>query len=354
MNVEPISDRTRLEQLRPHWSALYHRCPWATPFQSPEWLLAWWDVFHPGEIQSLAIHDGGRLVGLAPLYRGEDGIQRFLGAGISDYLDILAEPGTGAATAVVQNCQNADLMELRAESPLLAARTASGVSSVCPVLRLPARPGYNLRRNVQRYGKRLAREGQVAYEAVGGEPWPEYLEALFGLHGARWEARDEPGGVFADPRVRQFHRGVAPGLAARAWLRLFGLRLDGTLVAVMYTFLEAGRAYFYLSGFAPELSRFAPGVLLLNFALETLAAEGTREADFLRGRESYKYQWGAEDRPNYRLRIESAEPTGTRNALSPVSGTASQPVFTAGVGNAAGGAAPDSPDKGSGLPARGD
>ncbi len=188
MTLERIDARDRLEALRPAWSALWDRCPNATPFQSPEWLLPWWDVFAPGGIETLALHDGDRLAGLAPLYRAEDGIARFIGAGISDYLDVLAEPGFESdVAAAVFSLRNADLTDLPASSPLLASPpVAAEPCAVCPVLALPAQPGYNLRRNLRRYGTRLARAHRSA-ASVGQVAGPPFIAT-----GRRPVATDSP------------------------------------------------------------------------------------------------------------------------------------------------------------------
>src|SRR5437879_4293087 len=96
MNINVIDSREGLERLHPEWSELYGRCPRATPFQSPQWLVPWTRyLFKGGEIWALAIRDNGELIGFAPLFCW--GINRrtvsFLGAGISDYGDLLFAPG---------------------------------------------------------------------------------------------------------------------------------------------------------------------------------------------------------------------------------------------------------------------
>jgi CelD/BcsL family acetyltransferase involved in cellulose biosynthesis len=86
------------------------------------------------------------------------------------------------------------------------------------------------------------------------------------------------------------------------------LRLDGGIVAVLYALVDppgraARRLYLYLSGFDPALERLSPGMLLVGRAVEAAIAEGLAVADFLRGRERYKYFWGAEDQPTFRRRL---------------------------------------------------
>ena len=56
--------------------------------------------------------------------------------------------------------------------------------------------------------------------------------------------------------------------------------------------------YFYLNGYDVGQAFVSPGTLLVGAMLEEAAAEGRAEAHFLRGREGYKYAWGAVDRMN--------------------------------------------------------
>src|ERR1700712_341778 len=86
--------------LRAEWSELCDRAPRVTPFQRPEWLLPYASAFPPHDPWVLAVHDAGRLAGLLPLFLYPDGPDRTLaplGAGISDYLDAILEPGRETA-----------------------------------------------------------------------------------------------------------------------------------------------------------------------------------------------------------------------------------------------------------------
>ena len=78
----------------------------------------------------------------------------------------------------------------------------------------------------------------------------------------------------------------------------------GAVAAACYALLAGReRILFYLSGFDAEWSFVSPGTLLLAAMLEEAIAEGRREADFLRGREGYKYAWGGVDRVNGACRL---------------------------------------------------
>jgi CelD/BcsL family acetyltransferase involved in cellulose biosynthesis len=130
----------------------------------------------------------------------------------------------------------------------------------------------------------------------------EALEWLARLHGARWARHGLPG-VLADEAVRRFHAEAAPALVAAGLARLWMLRIGDRVAAVHYGFTEPGRAAYYLGGFDPELAALSPGALLLRAAFEETMAAGARELDLLRGREPYKYRWGAQARVLRRRRV---------------------------------------------------
>src|SRR5690606_30142434 len=122
------------------------------------------------------------------------------------------------------------------------------------------------------------------------------LSGLFALHRARWVSKGEHG-VLSDAALEGFHRDVVAAMARRRLVRLLGVALDGELRGVFYGFCDHGRFLFYLSGFDPDIARLSPGRLLIARALDRARDEGAFELDFLRGREPYKYEWGAVERP---------------------------------------------------------
>jgi CelD/BcsL family acetyltransferase involved in cellulose biosynthesis len=181
-----------------------------------------------------------------------------------------------------------------------------GEREPCPVLalgggELPAAARSRLGK-LAYYERRAGRLGETRLEDAAAAGAEGLLDALFGLHGARWSGRGETG-VLADPAVRAFHREAAPGLLALGLLRLSGLRVGGRIVAVFYGLADRGRAYAYIGGFDPAVPHPGLGAMMIGHAVRRALGEGLREFDFLRGREPYKYAWGAVDRPGYARRL---------------------------------------------------
>jgi CelD/BcsL family acetyltransferase involved in cellulose biosynthesis len=326
LEVEEIDTRGALEALAPAWHDLWQRAPAATPFQSPAWLIPWWRHFGHGDLLILAVRELGQLVGMLPLYVYREGAERkllLLGVGVSDYGDALldAEYTQGAVrcllahlTRTAERWDVCDLQPLPPTSALLAAEVPDFVEerlelAPCPVLQLPGSAAgldaalpKRMRQNLRYYRRRAERQGALRCEAARPENLPEMLEAFFALHGVRWEQRGLPG-VLADDAVRAFHTEAAAALMAQGVLRLHALRLDGRIVAMLYGFAARGRFYHYLGGFDPDLRQLSLGTLIIGHAVMQAMCEDLREFDFLRGREPYKYHWGAIDRPTYSRRL---------------------------------------------------
>jgi CelD/BcsL family acetyltransferase involved in cellulose biosynthesis len=336
IRAQLITTEQALVALRPEWDALWHRCPWATPFQSPAWQLAWWRHLGGGEVRVITLRRGVRLVGIAPLFLYGPAASRHLaliGSGISDYNDILLDPERAERGADVIMGQIAEwraewidgsLTELRSASPLLQARVPHSLhvhmapSSVCPVLPLAGSfeiveqaMGHTHRRKLRQCQHRLERAGGARLEVATEATVHALLDALVHLHERRWRELGEEG-VLADPRVRAFHHDVAPQLLANGCLRLFALHLRGTIIAVLYAMAWRGRFYCYLSGLDPDAHYYSPGVAIVRAAIEYAIANGLHEVDFLRGAEPYKYLWGATDRPNQVLHLQPLELPATR------------------------------------------
>jgi CelD/BcsL family acetyltransferase involved in cellulose biosynthesis len=323
--VDAIDSTSALEQLVPEWTVLWDRAD-STPFQHPQWALPWLRAFYRGEsICALTMRHDGRLVGFAPMFQHRHAANSnvrqvsFIGAGVSDYLDILAEPefSAEAAACVLQYLAGhrdrwdiCDLQELPENSLLAQAAIPHGLtaavlpSSVCPVLQLPENSNAlyrtleaSHRRSLRRSMKHFADgEFSISSEADLGE----CLDALFRLHTMRWNALGEPG-MLSDRGVCEFHRQVAGDFLRSGILRLHVLRTKSRIAAVLYIFFTHGRAYAYLDGFDLALEKLSPGSALLAHAIESAIEERAQDFDFLREAEEFKYKWGATDRYNQRL-----------------------------------------------------
>jgi CelD/BcsL family acetyltransferase involved in cellulose biosynthesis len=324
LSVEVIRKVEQLAALLPEWRELWRRSEIATPFQSPDWLLPWWDVFAPGELRCAALRCGGSLVALAPLYyeTGVHGSRLLpLGISLSDYLDILVDPGHRESLNEIAHAIEMDEIDAiewdeaqpGAEAlrvPPLRGWEATQINvSPCPVVTLPSTPE-ELRivvspsrwRHLRTAANRAARRGETIIVEGDVDNAGALLNELMRLHTASRVKRG--GDVFSDPRVGEFHAAALPDLMKEGLVRLYALSIGAQIVAVYHGFHHGARAYAYQCGYDPSFAFQSPGALLIAHAMEQAIREGAREFHFLRGNEPYKYDWGAKDRMNicYRLR----------------------------------------------------
>jgi CelD/BcsL family acetyltransferase involved in cellulose biosynthesis/glycosyltransferase involved in cell wall biosynthesis len=331
LTTEVVDGIENLARLEHEWIALWERCPWATPFQRPEWLVAYASAFcyAGGRPWALASRRGGALVALLPLMvRPAEGARAvaLLGEGISDYLDIIGRPGDvdvatarffEALGACAAKGETVLLDALRGGSPLLLADRPRGVGEQVfgrdpsPVLPLAGKVDplpESMRRSLRRQGRRAAALGTVEFiEAPGTGDLGAWLEILFRLHGARWEGRGQPG-VLHSRQLRSFYKDAVTALARARMAYVFGLRIGGRPAAAMLALRDARSFYFYIGGFDPAYAAVSPGTLLIGYAVDRAHAERAAEIDFLRGTEGYKYRFGAEDRCSRARRFSASSP----------------------------------------------
>lgn len=307
------------------WSVLVDASASASVFQSWAWLSAWASHRRPRGFVGLFFVDGGVRVGAAALEFGGRTV-RHLGTGPSDFLDILALPGREAEVASALGAwlsrrggwDWADFQQAPPGSAIAHLPDACVIEGeTCPYLPLPADwesfrkgLGKSLRGNIGYYERALAKRHALEIRVADAATLDADMDAFFTLHQLRWRSRWMPG-AFADARSRSFHRAAARGLLEEGRLRLYTLRLDGTAGASLYCFQKGDVCYYYLGGFDPALGRLSPGTVLTAHAIRgAIERDGAREFHFLRGNESYKYRWGAQDRCNLKVMRAGRGPLG--------------------------------------------
>lgn len=327
--VSEVTTSDGLDALEGDWRDLLARAADPTPFQSHEWQATWWRHHGRGRLWVLVAHDNGVMIGVMPLhimrYRATPLRQvRFLGAPLSDFQEILAARGHEPAVrdafveylaAHSRRWDLCDFADQRKGTSLTVGEMPEGLRPllvhhrVCPYIPLSAswdeftkRLSKNMRTNVGRRRRQVAKQFRAEYDLADATTLPAAMEELFRLHNARWRRRGVSG-AFAGARMQAFHHEVARKFLARGWLRLHRLRLDGETRAAFYCFMLGRRVYYYLSGFDVAYGKFSIGNVLMAQAIERAIGDGADEFDLLRGDETYKFAWKAEERETLRLII---------------------------------------------------
>jgi CelD/BcsL family acetyltransferase involved in cellulose biosynthesis len=346
------------------WDALAAANPWATPFSSWGFQRAWWDAFGANaHEENLVVLDGSeRIIGIVPLMhrhevepsdaqthtrmRGDPGLELtpvpptatavFFGASYhADYATILcaradlaAVAGAVAAYVAGPDCSEWDAIDLRrlrcgdpAAEALAAAfgplemargwRLNVEREDVCPVVTLPADPdieaylgtlGKKERHEIRRKVRRAQASGEIRLDD-STDPLVD-LEAFIDLHQKRWGADGlfppTPGGDQSRVFIRRLFELLG---GPDGPVRLTFLSVGGRRIASGIHFETADSFLYYNAGVDPDARELSPGVLMVYAYVARALATGKRRMDFLRGDESYKYEWGAEDEPIQRLLV---------------------------------------------------
>jgi CelD/BcsL family acetyltransferase involved in cellulose biosynthesis len=306
---------------------LFARCPDATPFQSPAWLLPWWEVFGQHDPWVIAARRDGLLIGLGLFYLYEGDPARpaqlfFVGKSVSDYLDILVAPEEDRSQIAQQmfDCifdfsswWHAELDRLRPQSPVLQISVRPGIAErrfqegICPEMPLKGSNikqmvTKNTRDSIRKHRNRARSWGSVEFLTADETTFPRLFQYLIQFHSEHWQAAGEPG-VFSDPNMVRFVREAGIQLLRSQLLQMHAMLLNDAPVAVAFGMLHRQREYFYMCDFNPEFVSISPGTLVTAYAMEQAAQRGAKHFDFLQGDEPYKFQkWGA--RPRYTSRVQ--------------------------------------------------
>ena len=332
VRVVQFTDWGAAGTLRSEWEALLGKSAAATIFQSWEWMTSWWAAYGQNcELCLLALYQADGLIAIAPLYchgpkhalRTRPRRLRLIGdrTGDSANLDLLYATGrhseavAGLASWLAARADMWDTLDMESvpsESPLLAELTtrlaAMGWSNLCLewphlVIVLPAtweeflsRFSGKRRRYIGYARRRLQAKHQLVVcrcETTGQLRY--FLDALYRLHGLRWQKVNRKG-VFCSPQRRVFYEVVSEKLLQAGRLNFWLLELNGRPVAADFFPCFRGTTSAVQGGWDPEYAVYGVGQVLTSYELEKAIEEGYRAVDCLEGDNAYKLDWTAETR----------------------------------------------------------
>jgi len=185
---------------------------------------------------------------------------------------------------------------------------------VCPVVTLPegmdydgylALLGKKERHEIRRKVRRAEAAGEVRLDVVA-DPAAE-IETFIDLHQKRWGADGLFPPTAGGDASRRFFERLATWFGPDGSLRIGGLTVAGGLLAEGVHFDDGDVLYYYNAGVDPDARDLSPGILMAARYMELAVGLGRRRVDFLRGDESYKYEWGAVDEPIRRILVTRLE-----------------------------------------------
>jgi len=332
VTVTCVSTASELEDLSGEWKELFTRVGCQNAFLSVEWMASWWR--HWGGRHRLFVmtvrETSGRLLAIAPFYIRRSAFgswgpralcflaHKWVG---SDHLNVIVDPdheqlGVEAIVWFVgQQRAEWDYIELAdsEEASPVFARLCQGIrsfgmtervtdSEVCPYTALPpsfekylAGVGAKMRYNFRRSRRALEREGLQFLALQGEAEIQERFGELVRLHRLRFQQQHKYSSFLA-PHIQEFHADSLKHMAAAGMARLFLLQIGDKAVAALYGFSANKTFSFYQIGMDPVWSHLSVGVAMLGCSIEEAIRSGHDEFDFLRGDESYKFQWARDTR----------------------------------------------------------
>ena len=331
LTTQHLVGTAAFDGLQAEWEALLPHSMTNTPFQTWAYQRAWWTHLHPtgGELHLLLVRDAaGSLVAVASLYRTGDTLHFNGCVEETDYLDLIcsAEVASVAWDAVF-DClcsesfpawQAIDLCNVPADSPtrtilpqLAASRGFSlqtEIQEVCPIIKLPAsfdaylssldkKQRHETRRKLRRAAGAEARLHMVSADDDLDAEVDAFLSLL-------QKSTPEKGAWLNAGRRAVFHE-FARAAQEAGTLQLLFFEVEGEKAAGLFNLDQGDRIWVYNSGLDPAAyGHLSAGVVLTTWSIEMAINDGRAEFDFLRGNESYKYTFGAEDTTIHRFHIE--------------------------------------------------
>jgi CelD/BcsL family acetyltransferase involved in cellulose biosynthesis len=333
MTIELIHSTTDFLQLKENWNALLTQSASHVPFLRHEFLSHWWTnlgggEWDSGELAILLQRDGDQmLTGIAPFFISNQKI-RFIGSyEIADYLDLIAAPDnlSGFISEIIDylssdlapDWKTVDLYNLPEHSPTIglmedAARSAGFQTSVdilqpAPAVQLPSSWRAYLDSLEDRYRQEISRKIRNADSYFLPVDWyivdenhdlDQELEAFFDLMANNLEKEK-----FLTDQMKTQIKDSARAAFDEGWLQLVFLVVGDIKAAGYMNFDFDEKIWIYNSGINTVFENLSPGWVLLGKIINWSIEQGKTELDFMRGDETYKYQFGGIDQNVIHLQI---------------------------------------------------
>jgi len=171
---------------------------------------------------------------------------------------------------------------------------------------MQARPS-RVRNTIARKARKLEREHGYTIRLFSDGDLQQSLEDYSTVYNKSWKANE----IYGD-----FIEGLASQLAAKGWLRLAVLYIEGIPVAAQFWFVVCGRASIFKLVYDEEWRAYSPGSILTRYLMEhVIDLDKVSEIDFLTGNDSYKQDWMSERRERCRLSFINTPEPGKRAGL---------------------------------------
>jgi CelD/BcsL family acetyltransferase involved in cellulose biosynthesis len=333
MTIELIQSTPDFLQLKEDWNTLLSQSASHVPFLRHEFLSQWWSSLGGGEWESgeLAIlvqrDENHKLTGIAPFFITDQNLH-FVGSyEISDYLDLIA-PAHGLAGFITEiitylssklapDWKTADLYNLPENSLTInlmkgaaqdaGFQTTLNIIQPAPAVKLPASWQAYQESLEDRYRQEISRKIRNAENYFLPVDWyivseehdlDQELDDFLTLMANNLEKEK-----FLTDSMKKQIKGSARAAFNEGWLQLVFLVVGDIKAAGYLNFDFDEKIWIYNSGINSVFENLSPGWVLLSRIINWSIEQGKTELDFMRGDETYKYQFGGIDQHVVHLQI---------------------------------------------------
>lgn len=331
LSVRELDSVQALEELAGAWRDLLARVPHDSPYLTPDFMIPWARMLAGSyRLAVLAVHDGARLVGVAPLFErrlsqwGVGFVMRsFPLHGLSPPFDLIVDPQAAGVIDALLDHLHADrrwhlveLLNVATGSPnvtgLRAACLRKGFhfedQASLTTTYVPMAPSWEaylaslpraLRKTIRQGERRLAQSGPLRFVRCpqDGMTVPDGIAMALSVIANSWKRFDDEAVDWP-----AFFHDFGARLAARNMLCLRFLMVGDRPAAYHLEIDYQGNLHGLHNAYDLSMGSGAPGAVLLAEALRDAHARGCGRFDFL-GTKEYLERWAQAQRDYLRLRI---------------------------------------------------
>ena len=333
MKVERIDTYKRFVETKKEWNALLSCSDQNIPFLTHQWFDAWWQSFgQDGVLEIVFIRDeSGSLAGIAPLLVAGEKLRFIASHEVTDYCDFIScvdkriEIYENLLDHFFRNFSQYSCIELisipeSSHTLSLLPRLAAKHDLICvieesesvPTLTLPGSYqeyimslGRKNRHELRRKIRKLESLGDIRVEQISmPEKLKPAIQEFISLHKKSSLSKQK---FWQERGMSGFFEMLADLFSSVNWVELDMLYSENRLIAALLNFLLEDTVYFYNIAYDLDYAAYSPGFYLFDHSIEQAILQGKKVADFLRGREKYKYFFGAKESKIYSLKLISRE-----------------------------------------------
>lgn len=332
MQFSILTTEKEFEQLKQDWNILLANSRANHLFSSWELANIFWRVYGKfAQLRIVCVHHNHQLVAIFPLHLRRRGLLRifsvrvlqWLGTGgdtSPDYLGGIVHQKyadqyqhlLGQAVHSLSNewdlCELSDAAEMvdpvamRASCNGALLHAKSTQRSIILAELLPDWDAYlgklssNRRQQIRRARRKVFEQENIVLDRLSSvDALDEWFDDLVRLHHKRWQQKGEGEHAFRTESYNAFHRQLMLAMLQGNALRLWGLKKDGKLIAVLYCLSDGQTTFYYQGGFDTDFDELKPGMVLMSCAMEEAIKEGCTKFNMMKGDYDFKRSLAKEE-----------------------------------------------------------